>query len=438
MINETHDPNLKTWIEGAERHREFPIQNLPLCIFQRAGETPRGGTAIGSWILDHAALTTSGVLTGEELRLATVVSQPSLNAYMALSGSDRSRLRRFLSQLLRVGITPDVKRQVLSCLVPMSGVTLMLPAVVGDYSDFFAGIEHAKTAGKMFRPDNPLLPNYKHVPIAYHGRASSIRASGHPVYRPRGQRVEHGSTTPHFELSRRMDFELELAIWVRGGNDLGTPIPISEARNQIVGFGLLNDWSARDIQSWETQPLGPFLGKNFLTTVSPFVITEEALEPFRVPQPARPADDPVSLPYLTDTDDQSQGAFDIQLEVHLTTESMRKRDLAPVRITHASALDLYWTAAQMIAHHASNGCDLRAGDVLGSGTISSATPDGHGSLLEMTSAGRIPISLPSGETRHFLEAGDEIILSGWCERPGFARIGFGEARGRITDRIPSP
>jgi fumarylacetoacetase len=435
VIDETHRANLETWVEGAQHHPDFPIQNLPLCVFKWAGEHARGGVAIGRWLLDIALLAKSGVLPEGDLALARIAAQPTLNAYMALTRGDRTRFRQCLSQLLSVAAPKRVQAQLLQCLRPIEDVELLLPAVIGDYSDFFAGIHHAKTAGKMFRPDNPLLPNYKHVPIAYHGRASSIRPSGHPVYRPMGQRVDHGSTTPHFEPTQRLDFELELAIWVQGGNDLGTPIPIGHAGEHIVGFGLLNDWSARDIQAWETQPLGPFLGKSFLTTISPFVVSTEALAPFRVRQALRPPEDPAALPYLVDTEDQERGAFDIRLEVRLATQQMRDLGLEPARITRASALDLYWTAAQMLTHHASNGCDLRAGDLFGTGTISGAAPDGHGSLLELTSAGRNPIELPSGETRTFLEQGDEIILSAWCEREGFARIGFGEARGRVIDRV---
>lgn len=432
LPDETHAPHLTSWVEGADGHPDFPIQNLPLCVFSTDEGPARAGVAIGSKLVDIAAIADAALVDGEDARILRSAAGAPLNSFFAMSAAHRLRFRHILSQLLRADSNPSPALR--AALVDAATARLHLPAEVGDYSDFFAGIHHAMTAGRMFRPDNPLLPNYKHVPIAYHGRSSSVCVSGHSVVRPVGQRAAHGASGPDYGASNRLDFELELAIWVRGGNALGTPIPIERAGEEIVGFGLLNDWSARDIQAWETQPLGPFLGKNFLTTVSPFVVTAEALAPFRSPQAPRPPGDPAPLPYLLDAEDQSRGAFDIQFEVLLLTPAMRQSGLAPHRLARTSGLDLYWTPAQMVAHHSSNGCNLRPGDLFGSGTISGPGPDGHGSLLELTAGGRNPVALPNGETRAFLEDGDEVILNGWCERDGFARIGLGEARGVVVPR----
>lgn len=430
LPDETHAAHLTSWVESANGHPDFPIQNLPLCIFSTDRGGPRGGVAIGSGLLDLGAVVATGLLAGEDAQLLQAAAGATLNEFFALPAERRDTFRHLVSRLLRAQTSPSPALR--DAIVDAASVCFHLPASVGDYSDFFAGIHHALTAGRMFRPDNPLLPNYKHVPIAYHGRSSSVRPSGFPVVRPVGQCAPHGATVPEFGASRRLDFELELAIWVRGNNAIGTTIPIARAGSEIVGFGLLNDWSARDIQAWETQPLGPFLGKNFLTTVSPFVVTAEALAPFRAPQPPRAEGDPTPLPYLMDADDQAHGAFDIRFEVLLSSPAMREAGLGPHRLARTSGLDLYWTPAQMVAHHSSNGCNLRAGDLFGSGTISGPGPDGHGSLLELTSGGRQAVNLPNGETRTFLEDGDEIILRGWCEREGFARIGFGEATGIVT------
>ncbi len=424
----THDPNLQSWVPDAKGHPDFPIQNLPLCVFSVEGGAQKVGVAIGSMLLDVAALACKALASDTDNAILTAACGPTLNRFFAIPAEHRLRFRHIVSALLS---GTEARHRVQDCLVRRDAVVLHMPADVGDYSDFFAGIHHAMTAGRMFRPDNPLLPNYKHVPIAYHGRSSSICVSGTPVSRPSGQRAPHDAIEPSFGLSQRLDFELEMAIWVRGNNALGQPIPIDRAGEEIVGFGLLNDWSARDIQAWETQPLGPFLGKSFLTTVSPFVVTAEALAPFRTPQPARAEGDPAPLPYLMDARDQATGAFDISFEVQLRTAAMRAAGDAPHRLTRTSGLDLYWTPAQMVAHHSSNGCNIRPGDLFGSGTISGPGSDGHGSLLELTSGGRNPLMLPNGETRTFLEDGDEIILTGWCEREGFARIGLGEAVGTV-------
>jgi fumarylacetoacetase len=304
--------------------------------------------------------------------------------------------------------------------------------VIGDYTDFYAGIHHAMNVGRLLRPDNPLMPNYKYLPVAYHGRASSVRVPGPPVRRPAGQRKPATETVPSFGPCRNLDYELELGIWVGPGNDPGAPVPIADAAAHIAGFCLLNDWSARDIQGWEYQPLGPFLAKSFHTTISPWIVTPEALAPFRIPQPPRSEGDPAPLPHLWDGHDQQAGALDLALEVSLRTAPMRKAGAAPHRLSRGNASHLYWTPAQMLAHHTSNGCDLRPGDLFGSGTISTPDPAGVGSLLELTQGGRAPLNLPSGETRRFLEDGDEITLSARASRPGFAAIGFGPCHGTVT------
>lgn len=424
-IDRTHDQRLRCWVPGAMGHQDFPVQNLPMCSFIAAGRS-RTGVLIGDFVLGLECL--GATLGDDDADLRPVFAARNLDRFVALPSHRRARVRALISDYLTSDPGPTAKQ----ALFASDEVKFTVPATVTDFSDFFAGIHHALTAGRFFRPEEPLLPNYKHVPIAYHGRSSSVVASGHPVRRPSGQVAAHGATAPEWRASRRLDFELELAFWISGGNPLGEPIPIAEAGDKLVGVGLLNDWSARDIQSWETKPLGPFLGKSFLTTVSPAIVTAEALAPFRAPQPARDAGDPAPLPYLFDPADQDAGAFDIQLEVALATEAMRERGEEPAVLTRSSGLDLYWTVAQMIAHHSSNGCNLRAGDLFGSGTVSGAAPDGHGSLLEHTGGGRSPIELPNGESRLFLEDGDEVILRGWCERDGFARIGLGEARGIIS------
>jgi fumarylacetoacetase len=308
-----------------------------------------------------------------------------------------------------------------------------LPCLIGDYTDFYVGIHHACNVGKQFRPDNPLLPNYKYVPIGYHGRASSVRVSGEPVVRPSGQRKAPDADAPEYGAARRLDYELELGLWVGEGNALGEPIPIGEAAGHIAGYCLLNDWSARDLQAWEYQPLGPFLAKNFLTTVSPWVVSADALAPFARPMPPRPAGDPQPLPYLSDADDGVRGALGISLEVTLSTERMREAGLRPHVLSRGSAAAaMYWSAAQIIAHHSSNGCNLLPGDLIGTGTLSSDAASGLGSLLEISQGGKQPITLPSGETRSFLEDGDEVTLKAWCEAEGAVRIGFGECVGRVV------
>ncbi len=427
-IDETHNPARTSWVASAVGHGDFPIQNLPLGMFD-AGEGPRAGTAIGDMILDLAAAAQAGLLPKP---LVAALGQSDLNALLALPAEARRALRRRLSELF---CNEDHRDAVEPLLVPAERARLLLPAAIGDYTDFYVGIHHATNVGKQFRPDTPLLPNYKYVPIGYHGRASSIRPSGDPLVRPNGQRKAPSEDVPSFGPSRRLDYELELGIWVGQGNELGTTIPIGQAADHVAGFCLLNDWSARDIQAWEYQPLGPFLAKNFHSTISPWIVTAEALAPFRVPQPPRPAGDPAPLPYLADADDQARGALALELEVTLASARMRAEGVAPVVLSRGPATNMYWTVAQIVAHHSSNGCNLRPGDLIGTGTISSPDEDGFGSLLELSRGGQQPVALPGGETRAFLEDGDELTLSATARAEGRVPIGFGPCRATI---LPAP
>jgi fumarylacetoacetase len=420
----TIDPGLNSWVESAEGS-DFPIQNLPLGIFSGAGGGRRAGVAIGDFVLDLAAASS---FLDEDWR--GDLSGPVLNGWLSRGPEAQSALRARLSELLTdERFRDDVEVH----LIGMSEVAMHLPCIIGDYTDFYVGIHHATNVGRQFRPDNPLLPNYKYVPIGYHGRASSVRPSGEPVIRPSGQRKPPTSDTPEYGPSQRLDYELELGLWIGTGNALGSPIPIAEAADHIAGYCLLNDWSARDLQAWEYQPLGPFLAKNFLTSVSPWVVSPQALAPFRRPMPPRPAGDPAPLPYLDDPYDRESGALAIALEVTLTTTQMRETGLPPHLLSRGSAdAAMYWSAAQIIAHHSSNGCNLQPGDLIGTGTLSTESPTGLGSLLEISRGGSAPIELATGETRSFLEDGDEVILRAWCERQGAVRIGFGECVGRVV------
>ncbi|TCM18093.1 fumarylacetoacetate hydrolase [Novosphingobium sp. PhB165] len=433
-IDATHAPTLRSWVESANGHRDFPIQNLPLGVFSRGDERPRGGIAIGDMILDLAALAGSGLVEGAALDAARAASADSLNPLLALGAGPRAALRRRVSALLTEGGAEQAgagRSEVEPLLVPMAEATLHLPARIGDYTDFYVGIHHATNIGTLFRPDNPLLPNYKHVPIGYHGRASTVRPSGAPVIRPQGQTKAPDAEAPSFGPIKRLDYELELGVWMGTGNALGQPIPIGEALDHVAGLTLLNDWSARDVQAWEYQPLGPFLSKNFLTTVSPWLVTMEALAPFRIAQPPRPEGDPRPLPYLWDEADQAGGALSLELEVFLSTAKMRAAGIAPVRLSHGPAANMYWTVAQMVAHHASNGCEMNTGDLLGTGTISGPDDGTQGSLMEITRSGRQPITLPTGETRTFLEDGDELALAGRFVTDGAVSIGFGGCTGTV-------
>jgi fumarylacetoacetase len=425
-IDSTHDPALQSWVTDANQHSDFPIQNLPLGIFTPPNGEKRAGVAIGNHILDLAACAQHDLLASDALHSAHAAHGGTLNALLALGTKSRRALRLALAGILARGSAAEAHADTL--LHEAAACTLHLPATIGDYTDFYAGIHHARAVGKLFRPDAPLLPNYKYVPIGYHGRASSVRPSGVPFHRPNGQRKPADQPEPDFGPCRNLDYELELGIWIGPGNDPGTPIPIAQAADHIAGFCLLNDWSARDIQGWEYQPLGPFLAKSFATTISPWIVTPEALAPFRIAQAPRPEGDPRPLPYLWDDADQRQGALNLQLEVLLLTPAMRAAGAKPHRLSRGNACHAYWTVAQLVAHHSSNGCDLRAGDLFGSGTLSGPTPDSLGSLLELTESGRRPITLPNGETRRFLEDGDEVLFRARAEAPGAATIGFGECR----------
>src|SRR5215469_13111152 len=432
-IDETHDPRRESWVASARGHAEFPIQNLPLGIFSPAGGAPRGGVAIGEMIFDLGAGLEAGLFTGEASRAAEAAVGISLNPLMALGRGPRLALRKRLSALLSASGPERAKVEPLAgrLLHKAADCTMHLPAAIGSYTDFFAGIHHARNGGMRRDPNNPLSPNYKYVPVAYHSRASSVRPSGVPIRRPSGQRKAPDEEAPSYGPCHKLDYELELAVWVGPGNALGEPIPIGAAGDHLFGLGLFNDWSARDVQQWESQPLGPFLGKSFGSTVSPWIITAEALAPFRVAQPPRPAGDPRPLPYLWDDTDQKEGAFDIALEALLMTEGLRAKGLPPHRMSASNTTDLYWTVAQMIAHHSCNGCNLAPGDLLGSGTISGPTAEGYGSLMELSADGSRHITLPSGETRTFVEDSDEVIFRAHCRKPGCAPIGFGECRARI-------
>ncbi|WP_395703371.1 fumarylacetoacetase [Aquabacterium sp.] len=430
-LNETHDPALRSWVASANAaDTDFPIQNLPLAVFRRRGshEAFRGGVAIGTQIVDLAAAVARGAFDGAAARAAQAAAGDSLNALMALGPAAWSALRLSLSRALREGAAAQPLLE--SCLVPQADADYTLPARIGDYTDFYTGIHHATTVGKLFRPDNPLLPNYKWVPIGYHGRSSSIVVSGTPVRRPLGQ-TKAAAETPQFGASQRLDYELELGFLIGTGNALGEPIAIEDAEAHLFGVALFNDWSARDIQPWEYQPLGPFLSKNFGSTLAPWVVTMEALAPFRAPL-VRPAGDPQPLPYLDGRDDRARGALDITLDVWLQTAQMREAGQGAVRLTRGNAGEAaYWTPAQLVAHHTVGGCNLQPGDLFGSGTLSGPGADQAGSLLELTQGGQRPITLPNGETRSFLADGDTLILRGSCERAGARRIGFGPCTGTV-------
>lgn len=426
-VDETHDPALSSWVPSANaRGSDFPVQNLPLGVFRRRGSSdrPRIGVAIGDAIFDLYHAAQENLVTGADT-LREACESTTLNALMSLPHAHRLQFRHTLSSLLRSGA--EVSR---TQLVAQGDAEMLLPASIGDYTDFYASIYHATNVGTMMRPDNPLLPNYKYVPIGYHGRASSIVVSGTEVHRPSGQVRDEGAE-PVFGPTQRLDYELEVGFFVGRSNAQGEPVPIEHAGARLFGLCLLNDWSARDVQAWEYQPLGPFLAKNFSSTISPWVVTMEALAPFRTPAFPRPSGDPAPLPYLTDDADQAGGGIDVALEVFLSSARMRAEGVAPVRLSRSRLSELYWTPAQLLAHHTSNGCNLQPGDLLGSGTVSGAAKDARGCLLELTWRGTEPITLPTGETRRFLEDGDEVVMRGHCEREGFARIGFGECRGII-------
>jgi fumarylacetoacetase len=439
MIDETHDAKRQSWVAAANGHADFPLQNLPFGVFSPPGRSapdaaPRGGIAIGDMIFDIRAAQAAGLFSGAAVAAAEAASGTTLNPLMALGAGPRRALRQQVSALLAADGAGRAKAEPLAdkLLHRASDCWLHLPATVHNFTDFFAGIHHATNGGRRRDPNNPLNPNYKYVPVAYHSRASSVRESDVPVRRPSGQRKDPNEAAPSFGACQKLDYELELAVWVGRGNRQGEPIPIARAGEHVFGLGLVNDWAARDIQFWEMPPLGPFLGKNFGSTISPWIVTAEALAPFRVAQPPRPAGDPRPLSYLWDEADQREGAFDIRLEALLLTAVMREKGIAPHAMSHSNTTDLYWTVAQMVAHHSCGGCNLLPGDIFGSGTISGPTDEGCGSLMELSADGQRRISLESGETRTFLEDGDEVIFRAHCRRDGYATIGFGECRARIV------
>ena len=430
-LNETHDPALTSWVASAQQAGgDFPIQNLPFAVFRRqgSGEAFRVGVAIGDQIVDLSALAAHKPWSGAAEQALQAAVSPSLNALMALGGAASSALRLALSRALRAGAAEQVVVE--PCLVPQAEAEYAMPAQVGDYTDFYTSIYHATNIGKQFRPDNPLMPNYKWIPIGYHGRSSSLGVSGQAFHRPQGQTKAPDAEVPSFGPCKRMDIELEMGVFVGQGNALGVPVPITQAEDHIFGLCLLNDWSARDLQAWEYQPLGPFLGKNFATTLSPWVVTLEALAPYRTAF-SRPADDPQPLAYLDSPANREQGALDVKLAVLLQTKQMAAKQQAPEQLVQTSYRHAYWTMAQMLTHHSVNGCNLQPGDLLGTGTLSGPTLDQAGALIELTQGGKNPVTLANGEQRTWLEDGDTVVLRGWCEKPGAARIGFGECAGTV-------
>ncbi|MBL8379876.1 MAG: fumarylacetoacetase [Burkholderiales bacterium] len=435
-INETHDPKQKSWVDAAnEAGADFPLQNLAFGVFRRAGKAEdfRGGVAIGDQILDLAAAVRTGMFAKDAAEAAVLASAPTLNGFMGADPGLASALRLALFRALREGSALEGRAR--ACLVPMKDAEMGLPAAIGDFTDFFSSVFHATNTGSMFRPDSPLFPNYKHLPIAYHGRSSSIRvgslASPHTFPRPQGQSKPADAPAPLFGPSKRLDYELEVGVWIGRGNDQGTRVSIEGAEAHAFGLCLLNDWSARDIQGWEYQPLGPFLAKNFATTISPWIVTLEALAPFRVAEFTRPAGDPAPMAYLDSPHNRAAGGIDLKLEVLLLTARMRAAGLAPVRLSASNFRDSYWTIAQFIAHHTVGGCNLNPGDLFGSGTQSGRTREEFGSLLELSWGGKTPVELPNGEKRAFLEDGDTLIFRGHCSRDGYARIGFGDVAGTV-------
>lgn len=425
----THDATLRAWLASANTpETDFPLQNLPLGVFRRAGrqEGFRPGVAIGDQIVD--LLCNAGALPPAVAASLAGCAHGELNAFMAQGRAARVALRHALWESLREGSAQQAALQ--PTLVAQAEAEYAVPCRIGDYTDFYTGIHHATTVGKLFRPDNPLLPNYKWVPIGYHGRASSIGVSGQQFVRPRGQTKGPNDAVPVLRPTQRLDYELELGVLVGQGNALGEPIPMAQAEDHAFGLVLLNDWSARDLQAWEYQPLGPFLAKNFASTISPWIVTMEALAPFRAPF-VRAAGDPSPLPYLDSDSNRQQGGLDIGLEVLIQTQAMRAAGLPPQRLSEANYRDAYWTVAQMITHHTVNGCNLQTGDLLGSGTQSGEKPEQAGSLLELSAGGKNPLTLANGETRTFLEDFDSIILRAHCQRSGFRRIGFGDCQGQV-------
>ena len=431
QINETHDINLTSWVESANiKGCDFPIQNLPFAEFRtkNTNEEFRGGVAIGDQVIDLAKLSHLNIFTGDAKTALDAASESTLNTFMGLGEQYWSALRLALSKALREGAQQQKEMQ--STLIAQADIEFSLPCRIGDYTDFYTSIYHATAVGSLFRPDNPLLPNYKWVPIGYHGRSSSIDVSGQTFHRPKGQTKAPDADTPSFGPCKRLDYELELGIYLGKGNELGDAIAIENAENHVFGFCVFNDWSARDLQAWEYQPLGPFLAKNFASTVSPWIVTTEALAPFRTSW-TRDENDPQPMPYLESAANREQGAFDIQMDVKIQTQKMRDENHQPTQVSTSSFKHSYWTVAQMVTHHTVNGCNFMPGDMLGSGTQSGPTHEEAGSLLELSRGGKEKITLSNGEQRSFLEDGDNVIMRGWCEKPGYARIGFGSVESTV-------
>jgi fumarylacetoacetase len=439
LLDETHDPHARSWLESANRvGSDFPIQNLPFAVFRRrdAAEEFRCGVAIGDQIVDLSPLADLAEFEAQAAQGMRAGTQSSLNSLMGLGPQVSGAVRRALFEGLLEGssLQPTLRR----CLVAQSEAQYSLPAQIGDFTDFYTSIHHATAVGRMMRPDNPLLPNYQWIPIGYHGRSSSIGVSGQTFHRPQGQRLAPGAAQPILGPSHALDFELELGVFVGSGNSRGAPIPMADAEAHIFGICLLNDWSARDLQAWEYQPLGPFLAKNFATTISPWVVTLQALAPFRVPF-VRPEGAPPPLPYLDSSRNRSAGAIDIRLDALIQSAAMRERQEPPHRLSSTTFRHAYWTVAQLVAHHTINGCDLRSGDLLGTGTQSGPSPEEAGSLLELSAGGKQPVQIGGDEHRTFLQDGDTVIFRGYCEKAGAIRIGFGEAQGRVLAPIgPRP
>jgi fumarylacetoacetase len=439
-LDHTHDPAARSWVASANSEgTDFPLQNLPLAIFHRksSDETMRGGAAIGDAIVDLRALAAASLLQGQAQAACEACARQVLNGYLAMGPTAWQALRHGLFALLNDDAPVRVQEQLRGCLVAQADAHYGLQAQVGNYTDFYTSIHHALNVGRLIFPDHPLTPNFQWLPIAYHGRASSLRVgqAGFGFRRPMGQAMPPGASAPVYGPCARLDFELEMGFFIGPGNALGEPVTIDDAEKQIAGMVLLNDWSARDHQFWEMAPLGPFLGKNFCTTVSPWLVSMEALAPYRLPF-TRPAGDPQPLAYLDGAANRAQGSIDVQLEVRLDTPVHRERRAAPSAITRTSFRHQYWTPAQMVAQHTVGGCDLQPGDLLGTGTISGPTAPEAGAMVELSKGGREPVTLAAtGEQRGFLHDGDTVILRGWCEQPGAARIGFGDCRGTVLPAV---
>lgn len=432
QLNQTHARELTSWVKSAnDTGSDFPIQNLPFGVCRdSSGAGSRVVMAIGNQVLDISRALAAGLFDGLAAEAALTCKSGRLNELMALGPAHQTALRLQLSELLRTGSQDRIAAE--KCLSAMASVHMLLPAQIGDFTDFFTSIHHATNSGRLARPDSPLLVNFKHIPVAYHSRASSIVVSGTACPRPNGQTRPPGGDTPEFGPTRCLDFECEIGFYVGQGTLLGETIPLCKTPAHIFGLSLLNDWSARDMQAWESQPLGPFLAKSFMTSISPWVITLEALAPFFTAAAVRGNDAPELLPYLYDEDDRKQGGLALTLEISLQSEVMKKQGIAPCVISRPKFKDQYWTLFQMLAHQTSNGCNMLPGDLIGSGTVSGPHMGELGCLKEMTADGKTAISLPSGEKRTYLEAGDEVVFRGRCESDGHVSIGFGECSGRVV------